>query len=97
MQKDIYSKHNFRGVVSRTFIDKSNHSARTILFTNGLQVVTNPFLSAKLNTGDSIEKSVGNSFVKIFKKNGEAIVYDLNKSKVIRRNSLKTEKDWHGK
>lgn len=81
MQQEVYIKHNFSGVVKETYIDESNHSARTILLTNGNKVVTNPFLSSELKEGDSIEKKEGDSWAKIYKKDGRIVVYDLIKNK----------------
>ncbi len=82
MQKNVYYNHAFSGVVKETYIDKYNHSARTILLINGSKIVTNPFLSSEIRAGDSIEKKTGDSCVKIYKKNGKTVIYNLIDNKV---------------
>ena len=84
MQKNVYYNHVFSGVVKETYIDKYNHSARTILLINGSNIVTNPFLSSELRAGDSIEKKTGDSCVKIYKRNGKTVIYNLIDNKVKR-------------
>jgi hypothetical protein len=77
MNSDVYFITEYSGVISKKYIDYSNHGGTTIRFKSGEIMPINPKLYYKLNIDDSIFKKEKNSKTIIYKKDGTIDVFIL--------------------
>ena len=60
---------SFSGTVTNKYIDRKNHSFKTVVFKDGTKIaIINPELYGSIETGDSLEKKVNTFVVDVYKR-----------------------------
>ncbi|RTY83041.1 hypothetical protein EKL97_05710 [Flavobacterium sp. LS1P28] len=82
LESDNIKKQSYKGYIVEKFIDKPDHFGNKIILKNGNKQPIHWKFSVFLEVGDSVLKKEGDSFVTVYKKDGELITYDLVHNKI---------------